>query len=268
MTWRCAWCGREYEEKDPPCGTCGHETFERAGAEGGDSPFDSESYVWVCSNCGREHVKNVKLCSRCSQPALEKQATDDGRFDDELEAPGYLSVGWPYLAGVAVVLAVVALALAGVVPVPGLGGPPAPPDAPGEADRAAGIELAAVEDGVHERFAEERGRQRSRNEGLDALAAYLVAHEVATVHDPAYDGDLPDASAFDPGCGGPLAAGTLELDLAAADYDSAAALAAAVGDELLAMPDYESVVTDDRSAEAVALHVAPNDAVFVSYAAC
>ena len=110
MTWRCTWCGREYESDDPPCDTCGRERFERVDDESG-SAFEAESFVWVCENCGREHVKNPKICSGCSHPTLEKRAVGDGNLSSELSTPGYLDAGWPYLLGIVAVVAVVALAL-------------------------------------------------------------------------------------------------------------------------------------------------------------
>lgn len=265
MKWRCTWCGRERDENDSPCETCGREEFERV-SEGG-SPFESESFVWVCENCGREHVKNVGICARCSQPALQKREPE-AAFNDELSVPGYLAVGWPYLLGAAVVVVVVVLALAGVFPVPGLGGPPAPPDAPGEGERAAGLDLRTVEDELRDRFATERGTERARDDGLDALATYVVRHEVARDHDPDYDGEIPDVREFDPACSGELSAGVTELAVDPGEYDTEGALAKGLVDRLLERDAYRSVVTDDRGTEAVAIHVGPENSVYVSYLVC
>jgi hypothetical protein len=266
VKWRCTWCGREYDENDPPCETCGREEFERVSEETG-SAFESESFVWVCENCGREHVKNVGICTRCSQPALRKREPD-ADLDDELAVPGYLSVGWPYLLGAAAVVVVVVLALAGILPVPGLGGPPAPPEPPGDGEQVAGLDLRTVEDDIRDRFAAERGTERARDDGLNALATYVVRHEVARDHDPDYDGEIPDIREFDPDCGGELSAGVTELDVDPGEYDTEAALAEAITDRLLERNAYHSLVTDDRETEAVAIYVGPGNSVYVSYLVC
>lgn len=269
MTWRCVWCGREHETDDPPCKTCGHEAFEPV--DESTSPFESESLVWVCENCGREHVKNAKICTRCSHPSLEKRRPET-EFTDELSTPSYLSVGWPYLLGVAIVVSVVALALTGVIPVPGVGGPPAPPEAPGESERAAGLDLDTVEAELHARFAEVRAEEgadeRTHDDGLDALATYLLAHEVASEHDPEYDGEMPSVREFGPSCDGELSAAVTELEIDPAAHDSEASLAEAIADSLLEDPAYERAVTDDRQTESVAIHIGPENTVYVSYLVC
>ena len=266
MTWRCTWCGREYDADDPPCETCGRESFERV--DGDSSAFETDSYVWVCENCGREHVKNAKICTGCSHPSLEKRAVGDADLADDLEAPGYLDVGWPYLLGAGAVVVVVALALVGAIPVPGVGGPPAPPEAPGEATTAAGLDLRTVETELRGRLAAERGTDRGRDDGLAALATYAVRHDVATRYDPDYDGELPEARAFDPDCSSELGGDVVELSVVPGEYGDEAPLADAVAAALLERESVERLVTGEASAEAVAVHVTPDDTVAVAYVAC
>ena len=267
MTWRCTWCGREYDADDPPCDTCGRETFERVDDESG-SAFEAEAFVWVCENCSREHVKNAKICTGCSHPNLEKRAVGDEDLSSELSTPGYLDVGWPYLLGAVAVVAVVALALAGVVPVPGLGGPPAPPEAPGESAQAAGLDLRAVESELRGEFAAERGTERGRDDGLSALGTYAVRHDVAAEYDPDYEGELPAVREFDPDCRTELGGDVVELSIDPANFDDEAALAAALVDDLLERSSFEALVTREADVEAVAVHVTPEDTVAVAYVVC
>ena len=268
MKWRCTWCGREYDADDPPCETCGRETFERVDNGETASAFEAESFVWVCENCGREHVKNPRICARCSHPSLAKRPADEADLSEELSTPGYLSVGWPYVLGAVAVIAVVALALTGVLPVPGVGGPPAPPEAPGESTRAAGLDLGSVEAAVLERFDAERGSERGRDGGLNGLVTFLVRHEVATEYDPEYDEELPDLRAFDPDCGTELRGDVVEFQLSPAAFDDEAALGEAIASALLETSDFEAVVTGEATIEAVTVHATPEDTVTVGYAAC
>ncbi len=265
MTWRCTWCGREYDANDPPCETCGRETFERVEADS-PSAFEAESFVWVCANCGREHVKNPKICTSCSHPTLKKRPVGEG-LDEDLESPGYLAVGWPYLLGAVAVVALVALVLAGVIPIPGVG-PPAPPEAPGEADTAAGLDLRTVEAELRAGVAAERGTDRDRDDGLDALVTYLVRHDVATRYDPDYDREFPGAGAFDPACDGELGGEVVDIPVDPASYGDEAALADELVARLLDRSGFRALVTGEATAEAVAVHVTPDDTVTVAYAAC
>lgn len=266
MTWRCTWCGREYEADEPPCETCGRETFERVD-ETSPSAFEAEAYHWVCENCGREHVKNAKICSGCSHPVLEKRPVGGEDLDAELESPGYLAVGWPYLLGAIAIVAVVALVVAGVIPVPGVG-PPAPPDAPGESTTAAGLDLRTVEADLRGEFAAERGSERDRDDGLDALATYLVRHDVATQYDDEYDREFPGAGAFDPNCSSEIRGDVVDVSVPPATYDDEAALAEAIASRLFERASFRALVTGDETTEAVAVHVTPEDTVTVAYAVC
>ncbi|WP_181691140.1 hypothetical protein [Natronomonas sp. LN261] len=271
MKWQCAWCGREYDSEDPPCGTCGHEVFEPVSA-GSASPFESGSLVWVCTNCGREHVKHSPPCSRCGNHVLEKREAGSADLSEDVSIPGYLSVGKPYLFGIVAVLVLVGLVLAGVVPLPGLTGPPAPPDAPGDADTSAGLDLAVVEAELHGSLDAERAAagsaQRARGDGLDAFAEYATRHRVADRYDPEYDGTVPDFGAFDPQCGTSPTFGIAEPDVDITAYDGESAVAEALADRLLSNGDVREAALDDRRAEGIDVHVGPDGTVFVGYLAC
>ena len=271
VKWQCAWCGREYDDKQESCGTCGHEAFESIEA-GSPSPFESGSLVWACTNCGREHVKRSPPCSRCGNHDLEKREADDADLTDDVSSPGYLSVGAPYLVGVVAVVAVVGLALAGVVPIPGLSGPPSPPDAPGEGDRSAGLDLALVESELHERFEADRQSsgvaERGRDEGLDAFAEYATRHRVAERYDPDYDGSVPDLGAFDPQCTTSPVFGIAEPSVDITDFDDEAAFADALASSLVADSGFAETVRGEYGVEGLDVHVGPDGTVFVGYIAC
>ncbi|PSQ27463.1 hypothetical protein BRD03_06630 [Halobacteriales archaeon QS_9_68_17] len=172
MKWRCEWCGKPYEENDPPCDNCGHGKFEEAVVRQNTGTVDTgTTYVWVCEECGRNHPKNSPPCSRCGHMHLEKR---EQRFDEsELETGSYLDLGKEYIAASVALVAVVALVAAGVIPVPGLGGDGLG-DVPGEAETANGTNLSAVEagvvDGVNERRADAGVTDIRTDEELDAVA--------------------------------------------------------------------------------------------------
>jgi len=271
VKWQCAWCGREHDSEDPPCGTCGHEVFEPV-EEGSVSPFESGSIVWVCTNCGREHVKHSPPCSRCGNHDLEKRDAGGVDLTEEVSSPGYLSVGKPYIVGIVAVVVLVGLALAGVIPIPGVSGPPAPPDAPGDADRHAGLDLAVVETALHDRFESEReavgSADRSRDSGLDAFATYATRHRVAERYDPDYDGSVPDLGAFDPPCGTSPAFGIAEPAVDPGGYAGEDALANGIADAMLDDGGFGDAILDDRSIEGIDVHVAPDGSIFVGYITC
>lgn len=271
MTWRCAWCGREYDSDDPPCETCGHETFEPVSAES-SSTFESGSLVWVCTDCGREHVKHSPPCSRCGGHSLETRESGATAFDD-VSSPGYLAVGKPYLAGIVVVLGLVALVVTGVVPFPGIGGPPAPPEAPGDADRYGGLDLRTVEGELHDRFETERetagGTERELGgDGTGAYIEYRTRHRVAETYDPAYDGSMPEAGAFDLQCGSQPRLGVATSSTDAGAFDDESAFADALADELLTAESFRGAVLTDAESEGITVHVGPDGTVYVGYMAC
>jgi predicted RNA-binding Zn-ribbon protein involved in translation (DUF1610 family) len=269
VKWRCAWCGREYDAEVDPCDTCGHERVEQV-PEDSASPFDADAFVWVCTNCGREHVKRSPPCVRCGNHDLERRGATDVD-PGELSIPSYLAVGKPYILGVIAVVALVALALTGVIPIPGLSGPPAPPDAPGDADRSAGVELAAVESELYDRFEAARtdagSTGRERDAGLDAYAEYATRHHVAERYDPSYDGSVPELDTFDPRCTVSPAFGIAEPSVDLSEHDDAAA-ADTLAEALLGDERFAELVIDDRRSEGIDVHAGPNGTVFVGYIAC
>ncbi|CAI50171.1 uncharacterized protein NP_4160A [Natronomonas pharaonis DSM 2160] len=271
MQWRCEWCGRNYESDEPPatCETCGRESFE---ADTDDDPFESEQIVWACADCGREHVKHSPPCARCGGHNLERQrVTVD--VDEDVSAPGYLSVGAPYLLGALVVVVIVGLALVGVIPVPGLSGPPAPPDAPADEERTASLSLAEVEANLHDRFETERDSEGVQSRTLDggdtgAFVTYLTRHTVAERYDDGYDGDGPDPSAFDIRCQRQPAVGVFETAVDADAFNSESALADELATAMLDVTEYRSAIRNDAQREGISVHVAPDGTVFVGYLSC
>ena len=236
MKWRCAWCGREHDSDDPPCETCGHETFEPASDSAG-SAFDSGSLVWVCTDCGREHVKHS------------------------------------YLAGSIVVIGLVALVVTGVVPFPGLGGPPSPPDAPGDSQQSAGLELRVVETELHERFETEREQAGASErafggDNTDVYIEFRTRHRVAEQHDTDYDGSIPDTGAFDLRCGSQPRLGILTPAVDIDAFDDESSFVDALASELLTDDSFRDAVLDDAASEGITVHVAPDGTVFIGYMAC
>lgn len=272
MKWRCAWCGREYGSDSPPCETCGHETFEPISEES-RSPFQSGSFVWACTDCGREHVKHSPPCARCGNHRLEKRTVSEGDFADEITSPSYLSVGKPYLAGIAIVVGLVGLVLLGVVPFPGIGGPPTPPEAPGDGDRSAGFDLETIEMALHDRFEAERdstgaAAREFGADGTDAYIEYLTRHRVAERYDSSYSDSMPEASEFDLRCGTQPTLGVATPPVDLGSFDDEASAAEAIADELLREEGFADTVLGDARSEGIALHVGPDGTVFVGYLAC
>ena len=273
MRFRCVWCGREYETEASTCGTCGHEQFEPIEEESDTaSPFKSGAVVWVCADCGREHVKRSPPCSRCGGHSLERRTADSLDQFDDISTPSYLSVGKPYILGIVAVVAVVGLVLAGVIPIPGLSGAPTPPDAPGDADRSSGLELAVVETELYDRFEAERGTAgataRDRDSGLDAYSTYATRHYVAERYDPAYDGSVPNIGEFDIQCRSQPSFTIIERSLDTGEYGDEAAFGTALADELLAIDDVREMVLRSGEFEGIDIHIGPDGTVYVGYIVC
>ncbi len=289
MKWRCTRCGKPHAEDDPPCDECGHNAFEKAivrvdetdddrdGERSGSDPIPTGTvetgpeYVWACTNCGREHVRNAPPCSRCGNPDLERVERTYEDVERDLETPSWFEVARPYLPLFAVIGIVVALFATGIVSpsvLPGIG-PPSPPDAPGQADEAAGLDLEATAAAVHDRLEDERDRSDSRtyDEGLAAYAEYYNRMLVAVEFDDA-EPDAPDPNAFDHGCGGAqvVTAQSTLTELTVDEYEDERAFGDAIAEALLA--EYGEDMRSGFDAEGIDVHVAPNDAVYVFYSAC
>ncbi|SEW32554.1 hypothetical protein [Natrinema salifodinae] len=299
MKWRCAWCGKPHAENEPPCDECGHNAFEKAvvrasdaNATDGDSGSGPESstgaettgtstgtgtvdtgpdYVWTCPNCGREHVRNTPPCSRCGNPDLERvEQTYDG-LERDLTAPTWFEVAKPYLPILAAIGLVIALFATGIVSpsiLPGIGSP-SPPDAPGDGDQKAGIDLEIAAAEIHERLDEERDESAARayDDGLAAYAEYQNRAYVAVEFDDA-EPDAADPGDFDHDCSEPpVDAPMIVSDLSVEDYPDEAAFADDVATALLSSR-FGDEVRSGFDAEGIDVHVAPNDDLYVFYAAC
>ena len=272
MKWRCTWCGKPHEENDPPCDACGHGQFEEAivRVQEYETVDTGTTYVWRCPNCGREHVKNSPPCSRCGNPELEKVEQTYEDVEHDIDVPSWFEVAKPYLPAIAVVVVVLLLFATGIIPasiLPGIEtGPPSPPDVPGQADEADGLNLGVVEMGVYDRLEAERDQAGdpsvATDDGLASLAEYLNRMLVAERY-----GDEsvqpPDVGAYETTCTAEeishllVAIGTID------EYDTEGDLADAIVDRLLSdlsEPTFE--------AEGVDVHVGPDGDVYVSYVFC
>lgn len=272
MKWRCAWCGKPHEENDPPCDNCGHNSFEKAVVrqQQVETVDTGTQYVWRCSNCGRDHVKNTPPCSRCGNPDLEQTEQTYEDVERDLETPSWIDVAKPYAPVIAVLVLVVGLFATGIVPLsvlPGVG-TPTPPDAPGDGETAAGLDLEATESEIHDRLEAERASEgyesRATDAGLGALAEYLNRQSVVAAYTDDDPGGPPAVADFDPRCDGEeVVTGSVTLEDAIEDYDDESALAADVADELF---DSE-IVRTGYGAEGIDVHVVEGDVV-VAYVAC
>ncbi|OIB57977.1 hypothetical protein [Natrialba sp. SSL1] len=283
MKWRCTWCGKPHAENDPPCDSCGHNTFEEAVVrQDGDGQSGQTgqtiqtvdtgtTYVWVCSNCGRQHVKNNPPCARCGEHDLEKTEQNYEELETELQTPSWFEVAKPYLPVFGVIGIVLLLFGTGIISpsvIPGIGSP-TPPDAPGDSTEAAGIDLDAVESQVVDQLAAERADGSPSTD--DALMAYATYHNRVFIEDEYGDGShSPERpSEFGVSCQSDLVSTPLspfEEDIngyADAGEDELAADVTEVLVELDSMTEEYGVASDGFD-----LHVAPDGTVYVFYAAC
>ncbi|WP_254271646.1 hypothetical protein [Haloarcula marina] len=281
MDWRCEWCGKPHEENDPPCDNCGHGTFERAVTQVSHEVVEGGP-VWVCQDCGREHQKNSPPCNRCGGADFERRVGPP-----ETDPLDEIGTGWldvieaRYVLGyaaVAVLIAVIALSLFGVVSLPGFGGdtagPPEIPTAPGSAESVDGLSLTATEDAfvaaLNDRRTAEGAGELTRDPAVDDAAAY---YNKAVVAARAGEGAGPDRDAFDRfalDCERPsIVAYQVAYERtgrSVSEFESPEALAASLVDS------YVERGRAFRSAEAdsvgVDVHVAPDGSVFVTYVVC
>lgn len=275
MTWRCDRCDAIYETNDPPCDTCGNE--ELVSAARSEPATTVTSFVWACTECGREHVKNSPPCSRCGHPMLERR---EPSYDEpDTAAASYLSVARPYFPVAALLGIVVVVAASGIVPIellPGHG-PPSPPDAPGDGEVAAGIDLTVAEDEIYAALEAERAQRdsasRAHDEELRSLATYLNRQQVLEYAGGDPGGEV-DPDGFDLSC----SSSTIDLyeliltdDVDVTAYDDGSDLADAVVSTLLADdPEQERVrnaILGGGASDGIDLHVYDDD-VFVTYLGC
>ncbi|MFC6764395.1 hypothetical protein [Natrinema soli] len=287
MKWRCTWCGKPHAENDPPCDACGHNTFEKAVVRADDGGHDgtesgtgadpntelTESgtvdtgpdYVWACPNCGREHVRNTPPCSRCGNPDLERVEQTYEGLERDLETPSWFAVAKPYLPILVVIGVIIALFATGVISpsiLPGIG-PPSPPDAPGEGTEAAGIDLEATTEEVHERLEADRDESRAVDDGLAAYSEYYNRAYVANGYGDA-DHEPPELSDFNADCSGEHAVRQVPGVLTIDDYDDEREL---VEDIVGALRSNDDVTRTGYDAEGLDIHVV-DGSVYVIYTTC
>ncbi|ADD07126.1 uncharacterized protein Nmag_3576 [Natrialba magadii ATCC 43099] len=281
MKWRCTWCGKPHAENDPPCDSCGHNTFEEAVVRQDEAVQSDQStiqtvdtgttYIWVCSNCGRQHVKNNPPCARCGEHDLEKTEQNYDELENELQTPSWFEVAKPYLPVFAIIGIVLLLFGTGIISpsiIPGIGSP-TPPEAPGNSTEAAGIDLDAVESQVVDQLAVERADGSPTTD--DALMAYATYHNRVYIEDEYGDGShsAEHPNEFDVSCQTDLVSTPLspfEDDIN--DYADAGE-EQLVADVTEVLVELESVTEEyDVASDGFDLHVAPDGTIYVFYAAC
>ncbi|APX95994.1 hypothetical protein [Natronorubrum daqingense] len=269
MKWRCTWCGKPHESDDPPCDSCGHNEFEKAVVR--QQEFETvdtgTQYMWVCSNCGRQHMKNNPPCSRCGDHDLEKveQTYDD--VGSDLEVPSWLEVAKPYAPIIAVFGLIVVLFATGIISpsiIPGVG-TPSPPDAPGDGATAAGIDLEATEEIIHEQLDAERESTRTYDGGMAAYAEYINRAEVASEYDDA-NPDSVEPADFGADCSGEIPVWPGIEMVSVDEYDDEDELASAVT-TAFETSGSEEITGDEYDIEGMDLH-AVDGQLYVTYAAC
>ncbi|ARS91548.1 hypothetical protein [Natrarchaeobaculum aegyptiacum] len=270
MKWRCTWCGKPHESNDPPCDECGHNVFEeavvRADPDEDDGTVDTGiTYVWRCQNCGRDHVRNNPPCSRCGNHDLEKREQTYDEVDSELETPSWLEVARPYLPVFAVVAIVLALFVTGIIPpsiLPGIG-QPSPPDAPGDANAAAGLEFETTEAEIYAQLEADREVERTADDGLAGFAEFYNRNVVREQTGTDAEGVDPREFGLDPNEPFALEVVGLETDLGG--YEGETELAGVVADALVDAGG-DDVLGEEYDAEGVDLHY-HDGTLFVVYVA-
>ena len=278
--WRCAWCGKPHSRNDPPCDNCGHHKFEKAVVPVAPESDDYERQpIWVCPECGREHQKNSPPCSRCGNANLEKHVPSDEDYANELSGTSYLDVLEPqYVLGMVFALVaggVLILAVAGVITLPGTGGPSLTVDGvPGNTTTVNGVDLteteraylASVNDGR-----ESAGVDRlDGSENLDDVARFLNQRRVKNTYTEESVPDIDRAGQpLQEACGDNSRLLVRESRSLAGNESAFAS-----SDTLAAILDDAFLDRDDATAEfavgrtGVDVHVAPEDRVFVTQVVC
>ncbi|WP_435345481.1 hypothetical protein [Haloarchaeobius sp. HRN-SO-5] len=266
MTWECDDCGST--SRAPPCDACGSES----GAY--------ERFVWACTECDKQQSRHNPPCGRCGSMQFEKRPHDYQDIDDELAGPSYVELAKPALPVLGVLALVGALVLSGVVAVPApltnaMQGPHVS-NAPGHAEEANGLDLAAVEDAVHEgvneRLTERGGSTLARDSTLDDLATFENRRRVVG----SYEGGSVHGTTdeFAPDCQRRvnllLSSSTSEGILAATieDFDTERELADAVVSNVGRDPSTWSAVENSQYGYGVDVHVAPDGTIWVVHAVC
>ncbi|WP_435360699.1 hypothetical protein [Haloarchaeobius sp. DFWS5] len=210
---------------------------------------------------------------------FEKRPVDYQDFESELSGPGLGELKLPAVMGVAVVAVLGVLLFGGVsmpTPLMDMMQGPYVADAPGHADEANGLDLAAVESQV----LDEVNRQRS-TDGLSALSMGSTLDDLATFENQrrvttAYDGGTVHGSRdeFSPGCGGPVrllvSDDPAEASLApnVDDFESEDDLATYIARMVVDEPTMRDALDRSQSGYGVDVHVAPDGSIWVVHTVC
>jgi hypothetical protein len=255
---------------------------------GPDSTGDGTQLVWACTECGREHQKHSPPCSRCGNASLEQREPDYSDLDD-MDDTGWLAIlDGKYAVGFAVVgvfALVLGLGVAGVVDLPVVGGPPSPPEVPGENETVRGVSLVAVEDA----FVAELNAQREsvgtgtveRGPTVDAMATYFNKRVVESDHGDADSPTISELDPFEPNCAGPgdttvvhnrfPYVGGLVDATADGRWDAEATGTGLVGGrEATGGESFGSLIRNDRGVSTIGvdIHVGPEETIYVTAVYC
>lgn len=224
---------------------------------------DAGGFEWRCEHCGERTPKNNPPCSNCGGMSMEKAPLDAERDVQEAEA----------LAGTSR-RTVLGYGAAGVAVVVGGGyfiwdalTPPEIPDAPGRAESAGGISLAAAADAILAGVNDARSVALTEVDRVQSAARYATAYTIV-------EGDSGSArelfQRLDEFRIGRFQfvrraitgeSGTRGIDT----FADADALAAAFVDTLLADDDVRAFLVDEQFSNAgVDVHVDPDGDVYVA----
>lgn len=277
MEWRCEWCHKPQEENDPPCENCGHGSFERIVVQKPDIDRDHVKHEWVCQECGRGHPKHSPPCSRCGHTSLQREEVEYDLSDTE--AASYLELGKGYVAAAGVLVLLAGLVATGVLSVPGIGGPPVVEDAPGDGERAAGVDLVRAEAELTEQIDARRSERGlaplAEDEELAAIATYHNRHSALAMVDDEVDRPLlsEDYEKFDYRCqrhpaGIVASPSQFGLDDDVDAYESGSELALALDRAFANDPAIQKTLSSDHDAAGVDLYVDPDGSVRVVVLLC
>ncbi|MEY7849894.1 hypothetical protein AB7C87_11935 [Natrarchaeobius sp. A-rgal3] len=200
------------------------------------------------------------------------------RFDDEdvvVPSASYLSAAKQYAPLILLFTVVIGITTTGVVTLgmlPGHG-PPAPPDAPGESETAAGLEFEDVEHQVHDHLEAEREQRdvgsRSYDTELASLATHLNRNEVRSAHGDEPTGEIRPEE-FGLSCSRTITVFPLVLagDVGIDAYEDESELAETIETTLRLDRALERELFATHSEEALDVHVGPEGSVYVLYATC
>lgn len=236
----------------------GESVWSMEDADGGDGGFE-----WRCENCGARTPKHNPPCSRCGNMQFEQVPLDqqaDYEAAESLVPTSRRAVLGYGLAGASAILGGGYLLYDEYTP-------PAIPDAPGQSERANGIELADVETTIVERVNAERETPLERADATQDAAryatAYVVNHDLEDDAGELYQGvsdfHIGDFRLF----GRQITTEEVGAERAIEAFDDETGLAAAVLAAWLDGGRVQEVLTDERySTVGVDVHVDENGDVY------